>query len=258
MLETVCLLAVLSRVHPRFPLVVAANRDEFLERPAGPLGLLRESPPTLGGKDLQAGGTWLAVTGDGVVAGLTNRPGKPDRARKSRGELPLLLSSGPEATPGGEIGAKVYNPCWLLVGDRKRLFYLEVGDAPTRSRELSPGTHLLENRPLDGDSPKVDWVKTKLEGAEREDEEALVDRLKAVLADHTIPPRAREMKRDEIAPGISRPLETEAACVHAGPYGTRSSTIVLVPPQGLPKVLCTDGPPCTSPWREARFPAPRR
>ena len=89
-----CLLAVLSRVHPDHPLVVAANRDEFLARPASGVTVLRDAPRTLGGRDAVGGGTWLAVNLRGVVAALTNTPlpGAPDPARRSRGELPLLLT----------------------------------------------------------------------------------------------------------------------------------------------------------------------
>ena len=79
------------KTEPGFPLVVAANRDERLDRPAHSLCVLREhAPRILGGRDDLAGGTWLAVNEHGVVAGLTNRPspGGRDPTKRSRGELP--------------------------------------------------------------------------------------------------------------------------------------------------------------------------
>ena len=69
-----CLLVVVSRMVPEWPLIVAANRDEQYARPADPVTVLRERPRTLGGRDRLAGGTWLALNEHGVVAGLTNQP----------------------------------------------------------------------------------------------------------------------------------------------------------------------------------------
>src|SRR5258705_13022660 len=84
--NAMCLILLAWRVHPNFPCVVAANRDEYFERPtasadwwAGPDGILA-------GRDLQAGGTWLGVTRSGRFAALTNfrdpagdRPDAPNR-----------------------------------------------------------------------------------------------------------------------------------------------------------------------------------
>ena len=80
----VCLLVLLFGVDPDAPLVVAANRDERLDRPAVAMTVLAEGGPRiLGGRDNKAGGTWLAVNEYGVVAGLTNRPA-PDGADPAR------------------------------------------------------------------------------------------------------------------------------------------------------------------------------
>ncbi len=98
--RTVCLLTILFSVHPEAPVVVAGNRDERYARPAKPLQALQPAAPrVLGGLDVLAGGTWLAVDEHGVFAGLTNRPaaGGRDPSRRSRGELPLLLAGYPDA-----------------------------------------------------------------------------------------------------------------------------------------------------------------
>src|SRR5918997_5633669 len=96
-----CLLVFASRLGAELPLAVGANRDEQLERPAVPLEVLQAvGPRVLGGRDLLAGGTWLAVNEHGVVAGITNRPlveqGR-DASKRSRGELPLALASASTA-----------------------------------------------------------------------------------------------------------------------------------------------------------------
>src|SRR3954454_24583792 len=92
-----CLLVLLSGIAPATPLVVAANRDEYRSRPSVAMSLLQGGtgrPAVLGGRDEVAGGTWLAVNEAGVVAGLTTRPlpEGPDRGKRSRGELPLMLA----------------------------------------------------------------------------------------------------------------------------------------------------------------------
>lgn len=251
-----CLLAVLHRAHPESPLIVAANRDEFLARPAAPLGVLRASAPrVLGGRDLLAGGTWLAVAENGLVAGLTNRPasGGRDASKRSRGELPLALALGPDAERA--VAALVrdrdpadYNPAWLLVGDARTLHYVDFsGPGPARARALPPGLHVLENRPLDAPSPKADAVRRALAGAGSLRGEVLRERLWSVLRSHEIPPEAAAAAAEE--PG--RRPETQAACVHAGAYGTRSSAVVVARPGASPSLWLADGPPCESPVRDA-------
>lgn len=244
-----CLLAVLFQVHPDAPLVVAANRDEWLARPAEPLGVLRRVPRTLGGRDAQAGGTWLAINGDGVVAGLTNQPSQagPDPARRTRGELPVLFTAEADAEVGvrlsvGRLRSEDYNPCWLLVGDRQALWFVAVeGRGPPRAQPLAPGIHVLENRPLLPASPKASRVAARLADAVAWRGDALVEGLARVLRGHDVP----DGPADE-----ARPLALGAPCVHAGPYGTRSSSITVVPPAGRPRVLFADGPPCQAAFED--------
>src|SRR5206468_7634998 len=93
-ITAVCTLAAFVRVFPTHPLVVAANRDEYLARPATAPLLLRDAAPrAFGGRDLTAGGTWLGVGEAGLVAGMLNRRGAtaPDPACRSRGQLCLDL-----------------------------------------------------------------------------------------------------------------------------------------------------------------------
>jgi uncharacterized protein with NRDE domain len=243
-----CLLAVLFRVRPGAPLIVAANRDEFLARPTTAMTTLSErAPRILGGRDDLAGGTWLAVNEHGVVAGLTNRPNpNPDRTRRSRGELPLALARHRDATSAVEAFRRDfrpsdYNPGWLLVGDRDALYTIDMtgGEEPGVTA-LAPGIHALENRPLADDSPKASKVRAAAAAALAGPD--LYAGLRAMLADHEIPHGAT---------GPFPLRETQAVCVHAGPYGTRSSALIVVPDAGLPGYSYTDGPPCTARWRDA-------
>jgi uncharacterized protein with NRDE domain len=262
-----CLLIAYSRVVPGVPLLLAGNRDELLSRPAEPMALLEESPRILGGRDLVAGGTWMAVGEHGLIAALTNRPpsspgrraggGPPTPALRSRGELPLCLVRHAGARDAvkafvRDIDSRLYNPCWILVGDRESLFYLEVwGAGEVVARELPPGLHILENRPLDAPSPKVDYVRAALAQSPRLGHRSLA-RITSVLASREIPPAARGSRNPE----DWRPLEVEAACVHAGAYGTRWSGIVAIGRSKEPPRFCfADGAPCEVPFQRARWPA---
>lgn len=212
-------------------------------------------PRIVGGRDELAGGTWLAVNEHNVLAGLTNLPtknGARDPTRRSRGELPLLLARHRSARAAvtaftAAVRAADYNPAWLLCGDGEDLFYLDVtSDHGVQARELPAGIYVLENRPLDEPSPKADHVRAGLgpafDPALDLDGDALVAHLAAVLQDHRVPPGA------ELDDG-PRPPEAHAACVHVGPYGTRSSTIALVDERSPPALFSADGPPCITPFR---------
>ena len=255
-----CLLIVLFQVVPDAPLVVGANRDERLDRPAVPVTVLRaRDPRVLGGQDLLAGGTWLAVNSRGVVAGLTNQPSGtgPDPTKRSRGELPLACASQPTAAAaiaalGADVDPAHYNPCWMLVGDRDALFSVAIGPASARPEieELSPGLHVLENAPLRATSQKASFARGLVERAmtKQPDRSAAgaVAALQSVLGDHQ--PAVPEPRTD--AAGRVWPAALSAACVHADGFGTRSSAIITVPTAGRPAMLVADGKPCITRMRD--------
>lgn len=254
-----CLLIVLAQMHPDIPLIVGANRDELLDRPAQPMAVLREARPrVLGGRDELAGGTWLAVNDAGVVAGLTNRPtrGQRDPAKRSRGELPIALAFHDSAAAAvGAFGSGFrpsdYNPAWLLVGDRETLFAIDMtGDEQPVITPLPAGMHILENRPVDASSPKVDHVRSLLAGVDDLSEGSLVRRLQAVLGNHDVPaalPADHDGAMDEV------PAQVRAACVHTERYGTRWSCVVTVPGDSdhPPTVRYADGPACQAGYTDA-------
>ena len=102
-----CTLALYFQTFPGYPVVVAANRDEYLNRPSAPPCALQRVPWIFGGKDLQAGGTWLGVNQYGLLAGLLNRhtPEPNDPARRSRGLLSLdALQTSSAAEAAARIG----------------------------------------------------------------------------------------------------------------------------------------------------------
>ncbi|MEO1171503.1 MAG: NRDE family protein, partial [Myxococcota bacterium] len=148
-----CLIVLAHRAHPSHPLLIAANRDERSDRPTEPMQLLSEGPPRVaGGRDLLAGGTWMAINEHGLVAGITNQRGAlgRDGRKRSRGEIPLRLAglrSAPEAAEHARTLVPAdYNPCTLLLADGRDAFYLELIEGDAIVRPLPPGLHILENR----------------------------------------------------------------------------------------------------------------
>ena len=225
-----CLLVFAWQTEPGHPLVVGANRDERLERPAQSICVLRDRHPrVLGGRDALAGGTWLAVNEYGVVAGLTNRPspGGRDPSKRSRGELPLIAADRRSAKEAVEelchrVRPGDYNPAWLLIGDRRSLHYVELAiDRKPVVRDLQPGIHVLENAGLDEPSPKVDRVRALVEetlpGPDR------WAALPGMLADHALPDATALQIYERN--NIERRLATLASCVHTDDYGTRSRAV---------------------------------
>jgi uncharacterized protein with NRDE domain len=240
-----CVLVVAFQLFSDAPLIVGANRDEVVDRPATSVTLLDPGPPrVLGGRDELSGGTWLAVNERGVVAGLTNQPlgEAKDPSKRSRGELPMALARHGTASMAvetflGRFRPDDYNGCWLLVGDRTSLYFIDfTGSVEAAAVPLAPGLHVLENKPLGAPSPKVDLVVEAL-GTPADSEQVLAA-FRNVLGDHRIPE------------GDERPHS--ANCVHLDGFGTRSSCLVRVGSQAgtPPQLWVADGPPCTTPLED--------
>jgi uncharacterized protein with NRDE domain len=246
----VCLLVVASRVVPGTPVLLGANRDEFLSRPAVAAVVLQANAPRIiGGRDEQSGGTWLAVNQHGVFAGLTNQPlgEERDATRRTRGELPLALATHSTAARAVDhfldhYSAKDYNGSYLLVGDRDSLYFIDfTGLVEADALALPPGVHVLENRPIATPSAKADHVAATL-GPLTGDVDGDLAAMRATLADHHIADIERE-----------RP-EVSANCVHLDEYGTRSSCIVRVSDDltSPPQIWVAAGSPCNAPFEDVQ------
>ncbi len=143
-----CFILALFQVHPRYPLIVAANRDEARSRPStGPIKWPGD-PEVWAGRDDVAGGTWLGVNSAGVLAAITNRVGgKPDPNLPSRGQLCLAVLRQPSlqaarATVEADLSARGYNPFNLLIATVNEAW---TADLRGRNRRLTPGVHIITN-----------------------------------------------------------------------------------------------------------------
>jgi uncharacterized protein with NRDE domain len=153
-----CLILLAWRQHRDYPLVVAANRDEFHDRPASRAAFWEDQPDVLGGRDLRARGTWLAVTRGGRFAAVTNyRGGTEPGAEHSRGSLVTRFLAGAAVQALAEAKA-MYSGFNLLATDGETLWWLSNRDSGPR--ELGPGWYGLGNLLLD--SPDVEPHKARL------------------------------------------------------------------------------------------------
>ncbi len=254
-----CLLVVAFHLVADAPLIVAANRDERYDREATYLTTLSTAHPRiLGGRDELAGGTWLAVNEHGVVAALTNKPAAAGRdpAKRSRGEIPIALTGQESAADAVErVGATLepstFNPCWVLVGDRESLYYLDMTDTDgARTQALPSGVHVLENKPLGEPSDKVEHVRELIGDLGGHSGDEVLCRLRAVLHDHVVPrPPLDDTEASRLAAQIS------ACCVHTETYGTRSAMLVRDPASEVedPEVWASNGPSCVNVLQRASF-----
>ena len=152
-----CLILLGWRVHEGYPVVIAANRDEFHGRPAVRAAFWDDRPDILGGRDLQAGGTWLGVSRSGRFAVVTNyRGGTEPGAEESRGALVTRYLEG-VSVPGLAERKAAYSGFNLLAGDGQELWWLSNRDGAPR--QLPSGWYGLANLLLD--SPDVEPHKAR-------------------------------------------------------------------------------------------------
>src|SRR5258706_13356311 len=159
-----CLIVLAWRAHPDFPLVVAANRDEFHARPADPAAFWADHPGILAGRHLGARGTWMGVSRGGRFAAVTNyRGAREPRAIESRGALVSRFLSNeqkPDAYMKGLKGDS-YSGFNLLAADGEELWWMSNRDGAPR--KLEPGVYGLGNLLLD--SPEVEPAKARFRAA---------------------------------------------------------------------------------------------
>ncbi|WP_257463403.1 NRDE family protein [Archangium lipolyticum] len=256
-----CTLVILRHVHPEWPLVLAANRDESLARPAVGPQVLATSPRVVGGRDLERQGTWMGVTDGGLFVGLTNQRGSANltRAPRSRGEVVLrALQSG--SVEGVErylegLHPGEYNPFNLLYGNTEvlRVAYARPDAERMTSQDVPPGVHVLPNDVLDTPAlPKVARARKLAEAAAGKPWPESVRALQAMLADHVLPERAPAvLPEEEAIPEIhERIRQYQALCIHTPGYGTRSSAIVALAPGRVAHYLASDVPSCQGTYRD--------
>lgn len=220
-----CLILVVWRVHPDYPWILAANRDETHDRPAAAAEWWADEPQILAGRDLLAGGTWLGLNRSGAFAALTNFRGAPPRPAPapSRGEIVSGLL-GRRHTVEEELRTlerlgPYYNGFNLLFSDGERL---GVHESERRAgRVLAPGIYGLSNHLLDTPWPKVLKAKSRL--AVALEDLPRTQRILDLLRDEE-PAAEEELPRTGVSLEWERLLSS--AFIRSAEYGTRCSTVI--------------------------------
>ena len=226
-----CLILFAHRVVPGVPLIVAANRDEYFERPALPAARWGDHPHIVAGRDLSGGGTWLGVSTRGRFAALTNFRDPPNHRADAptRGELAKAFLAGDmsarDYVEDIRRAALPYNGFCLLAWDG-RAFYFYSNRAP-EARAIEPGVHGLPNQLLNTPWPKVVKGRAGLQQLTRAP--FSIDKHLALLGDTT-------PARDSELPQRGRPIERErvrsALRILNPEYGTRCSTVLRITDAG--------------------------
>lgn len=230
-----CLILFAYRQHPRYRLIVAANRDEFYARPTASAAYWPEHPQLLAGKDLQQGGTWLGTTLNGRFAALTNvRLGfpAPDASLRSRGELPTRFLTTEISSQGFHADLQQQGPYArfnLLVDDGDNLGIIcSRGQRPTNEAQpnftaLAPGIYGLSNAGLNTPWPKVQRGRSGLRAALQSPQ---IDsyRLLDLLTDDR---HADDALLPETGVGLEWERRLSPLFIRSESYGTRASTVFV-------------------------------
>ena len=228
-----CLVLVAYRIHPRYPLVLAANRDEFHARPALPMHWWNDGARMLAGRDLQAGGGWLGFDASGRMALVTNYRdlSLPRPTGTSRGSLIGEFLGGnqgaSEFVRATAARAGQFSGFNLLAMDHTGMGYVTSHPKP-EARMLLPGVYGLSNRQLDTPWPKLLRTRERFE-QELAGDHPRPEALMRVFSDRTI-------AGDDALPDTGIGLEWErllsAPFIVSDEYGTRCSTVVLIDRDG--------------------------
>lgn len=224
-----CIIFIAFEAHEDYPLILAANRDEFYARPTAAAGWWDDAPDIFAGRDLVGGGTWLGVSRAGRFAAVTNYRDPAGKAGTiSRGNLvaDFLRGDAPAGEYLGDVRARAgeFSGFNLLAGEisgtRRELFY--YSNRGDEIRELEGGIYGLSNHLLDTPWPKVGGGKARFEGLVKRAEFNKED-LFELLADETL-------AADDVLPDTGVGLEIERALsaifIKTLAYGTRCSTVL--------------------------------
>lgn len=243
-----CLILFALDAHPDDALLMASNRDEFFHRPASAAAWWPDAPDILGGRDLQAGGTWLGMRRDGRIAALTNYREAPAQRKAdapTRGHLVsdcLHSSDAPEqhlhSLAEQLQGNDRHNGFSLLAGSAQGLWVLSNRAPRLQPQAVPRGVHGLSNHLLNTPWHKVERGRAGLQALVAAGPVAMHDLLD--LLDDTAPAPAQAIHAEAQADGAHDPALTQrlSAMRLLGPhYGTRCSTALRISRSGQAELL---------------------
>jgi uncharacterized protein with NRDE domain len=228
-----CLILLAVGKHPDFKLILAANRDEYYDRPSRPSHFWKDAPDLLAGRDLIAGGTWLGITRKGRIAAITNYrdPASMKPKAPSRGKLVSdFLAGTVEPTAYMDrirLEKERYNGFNIVLGSTDLLYW--YSNRTDRVVPLFQGVYGLSNSLLDTPWPKVTRAKSLFEEILHAGTKPSQEAMFHLLEDQTTAP-------DDMLPQTGVDLAWERILspifIASPTYGTRSSTIILIDNEG--------------------------
>ena len=216
-----CIIFIAARRHANYPLIIAANRDEYHARPSAFMAHWREQPGILAGRDMRAGGTWFGVNRRGRIAAVTNRHDVASSGDgRSRGELVARFLRDEDSVAGYQKflcdESKHFNPHNLIYGDADKLFCSD-GDKPT---ELGDGFHSISNNKITDPLPKMSRGVALLE--------TQISATPTTADTDAIAEQLTQMMRDQSDADDRR----ESIFVSGETYGTRTTTLLFATATG--------------------------
>jgi len=228
-----CLIVASYDQHPDYKLILAANRDEFYERPTRPLAFWEDPPDIIAGRDMKGNGTWFGVHRTGRFAAVTNYrdpahnlPNAPTRGALVSDFLTASETARNYIRKIAAVGQR-YNGFNLLIGDHSDVWY--YSNRGNGIQKLKPGLFGISNHLLETPWPKVKKGKAKLQGLLSAPVDINYEDLLQILADRSVPP-------DETLPHTGVGIEWERILsplfITSNVYGTRSSSVFMVKRNG--------------------------
>jgi uncharacterized protein with NRDE domain len=223
-----CLILFSYKQHPVYPLVFAANRDEYYDRPSAPASFWEDRPDLLAGRDLKEGGTWLGITRGGRMAALTNYrdPASVKLQAPSRGWLVKDYLYGREDTDiflkKLQTQADRYNGFSVILGDPFCLYYFSNRNGTIK---LTPGLYGLSNALLNTPWPKVERGKHRLDALLSQTDDPHPEDLFSILKDQI---RPKDGQLPDTGIGLEWERMLSSMFITSPIYGTRSSSLLLV------------------------------
>lgn len=226
-LKYMCLIVIGLDVHPKYKLILSANRDEFYNRPTAEANYWKDHTDILGGRDLQAGGTWMAISRRGKFGAVTNYRDlsniKADA--RSRGDIATNFITG-QSSAHEYLKSLLpldqqYNGYNVLVGSADELYH--YSNYQHKINLIKPGIHALSNALLNSTWPKSEKAKSKLEEVIKTDfsHEDLLNLMSdtSIAADSDLP---------DTGIGLERERLLSPMCIRMENYGTCSTTAITV------------------------------
>ncbi|SFF98554.1 Uncharacterized conserved protein, contains NRDE domain [Halopelagius inordinatus] len=242
-----CTLTIAWRAFDEAPVVVAANRDEALDRPSEPPGVVSGDPAFVAPRDSEAGGTWIGYNETGLFVGITNRwvpvdgGGERSRGRLVRDALRCASAAAAKSLVEDAVTQAVYDGFNLVVADSEAAYLFEW-DGELRTTAFDPGVHVVVNVGADGNF----FEPPERPGVGR----AQAENATAVRSALVSNPEASASEWRERAAAVLGDHEY-GVCVHdpEGRFGTVSSSLVTLFADGSAEYEFAPGPPCETAYR---------